>query len=291
MTYYKKIPKLLRKIIQSPELMGDVYTYFKNDLLALAGRYNYDYRLLFIAGLPKSGTTWVETQIKTVPGYNMRLVNDPDNCVIDHNICDAVFSSLPGYGYSILKLHTKYTEHNLDVIKRYTPKFIVMIRDLRDMCVSRYFHVRNEDSHRHHRLYKESSFEDGMMHCIEVIADEYVPWVRDWMVVAKANPDMILIITYEGLNRSPAATFKKIFDFFHLPYDDIFMEKIAKSKLLKEQNIKEVLKKNIGVVRSTSRKGIIGDWKNCFSPAHKENFKKAGGELLINLGYEKDLNW
>jgi sulfotransferase 6B1 len=41
----------------------------------------------------------------------------------------------------------------------------------------------------------------------------------------------------------------------------------------------------------TFRRGITGDWKNHFSPGHKSMFKDIAGQLLIDLGYEKDLNW
>lgn len=39
------------------------------------------------------------------------------------------------------------------------------------------------------------------------------------------------------------------------------------------------------------RKGQIGDWKNYFTKQNKINFKKATGSLLIDWGYEKNLNW
>lgn len=39
------------------------------------------------------------------------------------------------------------------------------------------------------------------------------------------------------------------------------------------------------------RKGIVGDWKNHFSPKVKERAKALVGEALIELGYEKDMNW
>lgn len=41
----------------------------------------------------------------------------------------------------------------------------------------------------------------------------------------------------------------------------------------------------------TFRRGAIGDWKNYFTPAHKEAFKRVAGELLIELGYESDPDW
>ena len=42
---------------------------------------------------------------------------------------------------------------------------------------------------------------------------------------------------------------------------------------------------------NTFRKGQIGAWKEEFSAEHKELFKKHAGQLLIDLGYEKDFDW
>ncbi len=39
------------------------------------------------------------------------------------------------------------------------------------------------------------------------------------------------------------------------------------------------------------RKGIAGDWKNHFTEEDRRAFKEEAGELLIRLGYEKDLDW
>ncbi len=37
--------------------------------------------------------------------------------------------------------------------------------------------------------------------------------------------------------------------------------------------------------------GQIGSWKNAFTEKHKSVFKELAGQLLIDLGYEKDFNW
>lgn len=41
----------------------------------------------------------------------------------------------------------------------------------------------------------------------------------------------------------------------------------------------------------TFRQGKIGSWKNEFTPDLKNIFKNVAGQLLIDLGYEKDFNW
>jgi hypothetical protein len=41
----------------------------------------------------------------------------------------------------------------------------------------------------------------------------------------------------------------------------------------------------------TFRSGQAGGWKKHFTPKHTKLFKEVGGELLVRLGYERDLNW
>src|ERR671921_761823 len=39
------------------------------------------------------------------------------------------------------------------------------------------------------------------------------------------------------------------------------------------------------------RKGVAGDWNNYFTERDREIYKEEAGELLIRLGYERDLDW
>ena len=43
--------------------------------------------------------------------------------------------------------------------------------------------------------------------------------------------------------------------------------------------------------KNTFRAGQIGSWKTHFKEEHKKAFKEIAGQLLIDLGYEKDFNW
>ena len=44
-------------------------------------------------------------------------------------------------------------------------------------------------------------------------------------------------------------------------------------------------------ISSFYRKGVAGDWQNYFTEQDKQVYKEEAGELLIRLGYEKDLDW
>lgn len=41
----------------------------------------------------------------------------------------------------------------------------------------------------------------------------------------------------------------------------------------------------------TFREGKVGSWKKYFKSVHKKAFKQIAGQLLIDLGYERDFNW
>ncbi|MCU0443633.1 MAG: sulfotransferase domain-containing protein [Microscillaceae bacterium] len=62
--------------------------------------------------------------------------------------------------------------------------------------------------------------------------------------------------------------------------DQLSFEKLSGGRKTGNENIK-----------SHYRKGQAGDWKNYFKEEHKIIFKEKYGDLLIKLGYEKDLHW
>jgi hypothetical protein len=54
----------------------------------------------------------------------------------------------------------------------------------------------------------------------------------------------------------------------------------------------QILADAIDPLRSpTFRSGRAGSWQEQFSDENKRLFKDVAGELLIRLGYERDLDW
>ena len=52
----KRLKHLKYPIVYTRQLISEI----KNDLITISGQANYDCYLIFIAGLPKSGTSWLE---------------------------------------------------------------------------------------------------------------------------------------------------------------------------------------------------------------------------------------
>jgi len=289
---YKKILRGFKKIAKQPVILKELFVYAKNDIFSFLRFYQYKHRIIFIAGLPKSGTTWLHTMLATIPGYNIRFISDPSKAALEHNICEHTFYSLPKYGYSVVKLHTRYSQENFRIIKKYLPKLIVTIRDLRDMCISRYLHIKHLSTHEHYKLYNELAQQEGIMHSIGVLEKSYVSWVRDWTNISLSHKDMIFLVKYEDLNRNTHKVLKEIMTFYDIEVKDVFLQRLSATKLNKNSDLKSHLSKRLpGRLFSTARKGVIGDWKNYFTDSHKQEFKRIAGDLLIDLGYESDLNW
>ena len=78
--------------------------------------------------------------------------------------------------------------------------------------------------------------------------------------------------------------------FVHL---DIKISDTQLKSILEKYSFKNIAgrKKGEGDKKSHYRKGMAGDWRNYFTDNHKAEFKEVAGDILIELGYEKDKNW
>jgi len=276
--FRSQIKKSPKKAFKS--LVDDTLLFFK------FRRYSYKNKVIFIAGLPKSGTTWLKNILATIPGYHDRPIYDPSRAPFFHDVTPLTFDLIPSYSYSVVKLHTKYTPYNFQTIKNKIGKWIVLFRDPRDMCISRYYHMLNLKSHRHYGLYHSLGLEKSLFHCINIVKNEYIDWIQNWHLAYLRNKDKILELRYEDLNKNFKNSMNKVLNFLEIPHNETFIEKLQSTQLKKPVNVKESIAKG-----DTKRKGIVGDWKNHFTEEHKDYFKEIAGDLLIELGYEKDYSW
>ncbi len=167
---------------------------------------------------------------------------------------------------------------------------IFILRDPRDVVVSHVHYVTDiEPNHVHHNYYIQvlQNFNDRLKTSIlgrpdaenpfPDIAGRFAPFVG-WL-----GSSGVLTLKYENLMDDPLIFTGQILDYV---IERGFPLHVDKSKAV------EVLVSRINPQKSpTFRKGKSGGWKSAFTQEHKDIFKDLAGQLLIDLGYEKDLNW
>ncbi|HEU0297645.1 MAG TPA: sulfotransferase domain-containing protein [Anaerolineales bacterium] len=171
-----------------------------------------------------------------------------------------------------------------------SPKFVpyFIFRDPRDVVVSHVFYVTDmEVRHVHHEYYVSLPDFDSRLNVsilgradagVEFpdIAERFAPYL-DWL-----NHPEVLAIHFEDLIHDRAATLARIID--HL---------LTRVPLQAPRDlILDSLESSINPGRSpTFRSGKTGEWKKYFTDEHKKIFKNIAGNLLVQLGYEKDNHW
>jgi hypothetical protein len=192
-------------------------------------------------------------------------------------------------------------------------KKIILIRDLRDVAISMVRHMRKEAwpglSFEERQEFLKLSF-DEQLHF--VINYEY-----DVQAVRKKAPNSLQVSLYKVAEQ--AEQYSQCSDVLTCRYENLVgpegggtfekqlaeLEKIALFINLHTPHLDLIEiacniygdkedpfgKGDFANYRSTFTEGKIGGWKQIFTEAHKEAFKKKLGKSLIALGYEVDDNW
>lgn len=277
------------------------------DYLAITKKVKYKNHLIFVAGLPKSGTTWLEKLISEIPGYIMlngsflRKLKGVDELDHNHGINNKMINSAPPNKYSFLKRHTHYNQKYIRILDKAGVKPVILIRDIRDMLISRYFHVLADPYHWQHQSINSLPLNEGFEKSLfEVPPDMnvnvvtyYKNWINDWLIYDEHHSGKSLVIRYEDMRHDIFDVFKRFLIYYEFEFSDEFIRKMINNQKRK-QIMKSDLSKNIYLpeyLKTTFRSGKIGEWKNLLSKDNKMNLKNLVGDILIKSGYEKDQNW
>jgi len=196
-------------------------------------------------------------------------------------------------------------------------KVVNIIRDGRDVCVSKRFHTLRMGAHYHgdeknkllyqlnsselgrkvsrklhHKLgwFGEDSFkkaeDDGPLFseaALEKMATDWalvVQYILDWQA---QKPGQMLLVHYEEMKAQPLEEVARILAFLGAENSDETVQAIV------DKNSFSKLKSS--GKNSFFRKGTSGDWKNHFTEDNIRLFKKLTNDLLVRLNYEKDTAW
>lgn len=302
------MPKTIDKIIVAgkaallnPEAIGALAAYkarqIFTDGLCHLGFYRYPHRIIFLAGMALGGTTWAKNLLGRIPGVFTRRTPMPFEVAYNENICDSAFKYVPKAGNTLFKTHLTPSQSNMDCIRRNgVEKVLVTYRDFRDVVLSRVYRLMEFPKPRDASDfvdYQKLGMENAITHSIEHTGASFVEWIRGWKEMEKLYPGMVHFESFEELKADTVGAFKRMLDFYEirLPQEKI-VEIVEASKGRGE------MKKNIDksrvlpwAVSTNFRSGKVGGWRAEFTKEQVAKAKQVFGPALIELGYEKNLNW
>ncbi len=278
-------------------------------------------RFFCLRGFMKSGTNWLGSLLSShetisvvgefhwqevVRKFNENLANLPV-----YRSEKAKENARRNFEHMVRKCVSAMAEKSATVVGERTPHTIIpipirnvphisIIRDGRDVLVSRAFHLYNQATvHRlfdripemgeTHQKFKQDPWyfrkHPEQLLCHEVMVRESMAWWREHLQrdeqAVKLYPKLkIRFVRYEDLHRDTQGEREKLFEFLGVDPS-------------KAARITGDLKPGFKKERPSEflRKGAVGDWRNYFTEETKSWFKQEAGEPLIQYGYETSMDW
>ncbi|MDP9300109.1 MAG: sulfotransferase domain-containing protein [Actinomycetota bacterium] len=249
----------------------------------------YPQQVLFIAGLPKSGTTWLESMVASYPGFHEVTIPSVYGYELatggthDYELPHRMFSRFRQM-LVVTKLHVHGSPHNVGLLRDAGVRCVILYRDLRDVAVSHVFYVRRTPWHPEYPLYSKRSPQEGLSLFAERTLSPFVDWVRSWH--ENAGSDMSLFVRYEDMLSDTVGVMTRIAEHFQL---DASGETI--STIVGRHSFEAMSGGRSPGQRNDAsffRTGVSGDWRNYFTPELTEMFTDRIGDSLEGFGYERD---
>lgn len=249
---------------------------------------------ILVNSVPKSGTNLLMQIIKGIPG-----VFHEQSISYDGEHFREALKIRPG---QVVSGHIPFTVSFSQELKAHSVKQVFIYRDLRDVAVS-LVHFINNKLHQHplypvfqQRLLTFEEQLNAIILGIDFIGEEknnawgipYYPGIYEEFhkIYEWRKDSTVCSLRYEDLIDNETSKDKTLLSIIDYLWKDLSELKMDKFQLL------NLMKQNINPAKSwTFRKGKIGNWRDEFTEENKENFKKATGDFLIELGYEDSNDW
>ncbi|XP_078367358.1 sulfotransferase 1B1-like [Oculina patagonica] len=246
---------------------------------------------VFVATYPKSGTTWVqeivwqifnEGQVKS--SHIMQKVpflEAATHTKVPHPAMDTLPSP------RILKTHLPYHTTPKSATEDTKCKYIYVARNPKDVAVSffKFAEALKSVGNGYHgpwefyaKLFVEGNVTWNFWN------DHVLGWWKH-----KDDPN-VLFLKYEDLQKDLLSHVRMIANFLNKPLSDDLISRIAEQCTFSgmKKNPESYAIKNEEGESSLLRKGVVGDWKNYFTPELNERFEKEVLAKLKGSGLEFD---
>jgi hypothetical protein len=174
---------------------------------------------IFVACFQKSGSTYLTELLSEITEF-------PSKAMVHrygHNEQDVNEHALEYFTYtnSVTQQHTKGTDNNVALLKKYNIKPVILVRNIFDVVTSLYDHIE-KGRHRVptgyvHKEYMSMSKDDKLLYIVRV----HIPWYFNFLISwREAAQDIdVLWVTYEELFSNQVETASRVLRFYGLPVD------------------------------------------------------------------------
>lgn len=289
----------------------EVFRLHLRDLAYLGKSYLNNYALIkqgkrslvLCNSFPKSGTHLLYQVLYSMPklkGWNTDILASQSLSGFMNTASHIQWKLSSAPNEHIVRTHLMYYNEILSAVKNNNCKVFFIYRDLRDVAISHARWVCREKQYYLHKYYKQlNSFDEQLMCSIRGIPrgtpfgsnvsapdigsdfKRWQGWIGDPLTFAVKFEDLVGD-RGGGCEETRLQLIKQIASYLDIDLNKSYIEKKFVSYVM---NPEESHTYKMG------GKGKRGVWKNIFKKSHKEAFKGVAGNLLIELGYEKDLNW
>ncbi|NRD76718.1 sulfotransferase domain-containing protein [Bacillus sp. BRMEA1] len=248
-----------------------------------------------MSSVPKSGTHLMHQILNGLPNVKNDIGDAEKKFFIDHHVQD--INILKDHFYRLAHLqpnefglgHMFYSEKYAYILERLKLKHIFVYRDPRDVLISlAYFipakwneHPLFYDFHSHLTNHKDRIM--SLLKGVDGKWPNFDAWNRpfyQWILVPNT-----LTLSFEELMLSQETRQAALTRIVNYLWD---------GQQLPEP-LETIVEKMAGKIdpgkSNTFRKGKVGTWREEFDEEMKQTFKQVAGNLLIDFGYEKDLEW
>jgi hypothetical protein len=254
-------------------------------------RDRYTQNIVFIAGLAKSGSTWLYHLFSSLDGFasfapaRWTTAAGRSYTIHDWDLYPDLFREFRHH-LAVIRGHTLATAENLELIREHRMKVIVSVRDPRDAAISGYWYFRRSRFHQHYDEMQDMSLMNYITFMLDSgqLNEMILSWMRTWLDVREE--ERIHLIRYEDMLKDAAGELTKALEFLAFPTSTEDIERMV------ERNRFERIagrKRGVEDVTGFLRKGVAGEWKGVFSLEQKKRFAEIGEDVIERLGYEPTL--
>lgn len=231
---------------------------------------------VFIVSYPKAGTHWVIDSVSMLKKGKAE-VTQPDFTMLEITESLDEFKENEQNRLVVSHLRPQHLSENFQK----NGKFILLLRNPKDVAVSMFYHVRKDKAVRMQCSWADfiELFGRG-----QVNFGSFFDCYNDWQKFVSTHQDQVLIVYYEDMHKNYEKELRRMADFCGLNVTDETIQQIAmkggnvhtvKDELMKDPKAQELAKMmtDDGDLLFY-RKGEVGDWKNHFTVTQNETFEK-----------------